>query len=89
MNKFNKTIANQIANITLDSLIFDLLESHDNDFSLAKSGEDYLQDFEEDLIKMGFKVTEGRLKSICDSYDKKLEKLKSSIKKHYSPNLRN
>lgn len=83
MNKFTRTIANEIASITFNELLDDLLYSNDGDYNLNQTGEDHLQNFEEDLIGKGFKVTESRLKLIVDCFDKKLNKLYSNIMKYY------
>ncbi len=82
--KFTKAIAKEIANRSFDDVLDCVLGRQDSDYSLGMTGEDFEQNFEEDLEEKGFVATESRLKAIAREYDKRVAKARHAIEKHYT-----
>ena len=82
--RFSKKIAREVAEKSFDQMLDCVLERQDPDYSIMRKGEDFEQNFEEDLEEIGINPTFAKIKIISDYYDKKHAKLIATIERFYS-----
>ena len=82
--RFTKTIANDIANISLCYVLEDVLYSTDDGrYCLTTEADSFEDNFVEDIELKGFIVTEYRLNIVKQCFTKQLEKIKDKIESVY------
>jgi hypothetical protein len=82
--RFTKSIANDIANISVSYVLEDVLyASDDGRYSLSSEAEHFEDNFVEDLELRGFIVTEYRIDIIKSCFTKQLKSIKDKVESMY------
>lgn len=84
--KFTYMVANHVAQISFDYTLDCILGHSDSDYNLGNTGEEFEQNFEEDLLKLGCVVNERRLRKCAEAYDRIRKKLEKHIQAKYCNN---
>ena len=82
--RFTKSIANEIANNSIGSIIDDVVSScSDGRYCLSSEADEFEDDFVEDLEEKGFIVTEYRIDIIKECFTKQLEIIRNKTEACY------
>ncbi|MES2287743.1 MAG: hypothetical protein V4547_18780 [Bacteroidota bacterium] len=80
---FSKKIAKQIAAISFGYTLDCILCYSDSGYSFQTEGEQFEQNFEEDLIERGLKVNERRIRIIVKQYNDMKDRFEKLVRSKY------
>lgn len=80
---FTRKIAKEIADISFSYVLDCIRGFSDTGYDLGETGEDFEQNFEEDLESKGIKPSFSKVKMCKEEFDKKIKRLNDYLQKKY------